>query len=218
MEVKLMAYTPNPDYTCGLAASVCTDYQGDPIKALRGALKSGHESVAEHASFTFHISGVSRALLSQLTRHRIASFSVQSQRYVYQGDEFPYVIPPRIKELGENTVLKYQVQMKTISAWYKEWAELLGGGQDANEDARFVLPNACETTITMTMNARELRHLFALRCCNRAQWEIRIMAQEMMRICKNAAPELFRGSGPACVRGACPEGTRSCGKGAKEND
>ena len=210
MEVKLMAYTPNPDYTCGLAASVCTDYQGDPIKALRGALNSGHESVAEHAVFTFTISGVSRALLAQLTRHRIASFSVQSQRYVYQGDQFEYVTPPKIMALGENTALKYQIQMRTIAAWYKEWVALLGGDEAAKEDARFVLPNACCTTLEMTMNARELLHFFSLRCCNRAQWEIRAMANEMLQRCKEKAPVIFAHAGPGCVRGNCPEGAKSC--------
>lgn len=216
MEVNLMAYTPNPDYTCGLAASVCTDYQGDPIKALRGALNSGHESVAEHAVFTFTISGVSRAILAQITRHRIASFSVQSQRYVGLEDGFSYVIPPRIQALGDEEVGRFRSQMALIQSWYNEWQEKLGGGEGANEDARFVLPNACCTQIVMTMNARELLHFFSLRCCNRAQWEIRAVADKMLEICKGVAPVIFESAGPGCVRGNCPEGKKCCGKPRKE--
>lgn len=215
MEVKLMAYTPNPDYTCGLAASVCTDYSGDPIKALRGALASGHESVAEHAVFTFTISGVSRALLAQITRHRIASFSVQSQRYVGLENGFEYIIPPRIQALGDEEVGRFHSQMALIQSWYNEWQEKLGGGEGANEDARFVLPNACCTQIVMTMNARELLHFFSLRCCNRAQWEIRALAKEMLQLCKEKAPVIFAHAGPGCVRGNCPEGAKSCKKGDK---
>lgn len=212
MNVLLIHCPHDPDYICGLAASACTDWKGDPKIALKGALASGHESVAEHANFTFQINGVSRALLAQLTRHRIASFSVQSQRYVHQGTQFPYVTPPRIKALGKAAESRYNEQMKQMGKWYAEWVNDLGGGQNAQEDARFVLPNACETVITMTMNARELRHFFSLRCCNRAQWEIRQMADEMMKLCQDAAPILFNTAGPGCVRGHCPEGKKSCGK------
>ena len=148
-----------------------------------------------------------------MTRHRIASFSVQSQRYVSLADGFGYVIPPKIRNLGVEAVREYESQMAQMQAWYAQWQEKLGGsGEGSNEDARFVLPNACETHITMTMNARELLHFFSLRCCNRAQWEIRAMAREMLRLCKKEAPVIFEAAGPGCVSGPCPEGAKSCGQ------
>lgn len=207
MNVTLIG-TPDPE-VCAIAAGMCYNAK-DPWKALKNAMAGGHESVLEHCKFTFQIDGVSRALLAQLTRHRIASFSVQSQRYVAMKGGFPYVIPPRIQQLGSNAVKRYQNQMEQISEWYDEWFELLG--KNSAEDARFVLPNACSTRLVVTMNARELRHFFSLRCCNRAQWEIRQMADEMLRICKEEAYTLFEDAGPGCVRGACPEGKHSCGK------
>ena len=156
-----------------------------------------------------------RALLAQLTRHRIASFSVQSQRYVSMADGFGYVIPPRIAALGAEAVSRYNAQMAQMQAWYLDWQARLGSGEGANEDARFVLPNACETHIAMTMNARELLHFFSLRCCSRAQWEIRALAVEMLRLCRQAAPVIFENAGPGCVHGACPEGEKSCGRAAE---
>ena len=187
----------------------------DQAAFLRRIVASGHLSVLEHASFTFGVSGVSRALLAQLTRHRIASFSVQSQRYVSLDKGFGYIVPPRIKELGEEAVREFEAQMDQMQAWYVAWQEKLGKGEGSNEDARFVLPNACETHITVTMNARELLHFFSLRCCSRAQWEIRAMAREMLRLCKQVAPVIFENGGPGCVSGPCPEGARSCGKAAE---
>lgn len=176
-------------------------------------MESGHLSVLEHATFTFAVEGVSRVLLAQLTRHRIASFSVQSQRYVSLAETFSYIIPPAIKALGEEAVARYQAQMDQMQAWYVEWQQQLGAkGEKSNEDARFVLPNACETRLIVTMNVRELMHFFELRCCMRAQWEIRGLAEEMLRLCKQAAPVLFANAGPGCVRGKCPEGDKSCGK------
>ena len=171
-------------------------------------MSMGHESVLEHASFTFLVSGVSRVLLAQLTRHRIASYSVESQRYVSYGEGFDYVIPPKIKQLGPEYVETYQAQMEQMHYWYNEWCSLL---DDKTEDARFVLPGATSTRLLVTMNARELRHFFSLRCCNRAQWEIRNMADQMLERCKTVAPQLFEDAGPGCVRGHCPEGKRSCG-------
>ena len=210
MNVTLIAHTPSPDYICGSAAAICTDYKGRPLQALQGAMKSGHESVAEHASFTFHIEGVSRALLAQITRHRMASFSVQSQRYVDMSGN-GYVMPPSIAKRSE--------QAKTFDnameiAW--DFYEMLVEMGIPKEDARYVLPNACHATMEVTMNARELRHFFSLRCCNRAQWEIRALADEMLALCKEAAPMLFADAGPGCVRGNCPEGKRACGKPRKE--
>ena len=219
--VELLAHTPDPEKTCALAARTC--YSGleyDELKAqvdekdqaafLRRIVASGHLSVLEHASFTFGVSGVSRALLAQITRHRIASFSVQSQRYVSLAEGFGYIIPPRIKALGDSAVEEFESQMAQMQSWYQGWQDKLG--ENANEDARFVLPNACETHITLTMNARELLHFFSLRCCNRAQWEIRALAREMLRLCKQVSPTIFESAGPGCVRGACPEGAKSCGK------
>jgi thymidylate synthase (FAD) len=174
----------------------------------------GHESVFEHSSFTFGIEGVSRVLLAQITRHRIASFSVQSQRYVSYENGFGYIIPPAIEALGEEAINKYRNQMNQIEEWYKDWQIQLGKGEKSNEDARFVLPNACETRILLTMNVRELRHFFSLRMCNRAQWEIKALATEMHRLCMETAPALFSDAGPACLRGKCPEGEKSCGQAA----
>ncbi len=222
LHVELLAHTPDPEKTCALAARTCysaMDY--DELKAqvdekdqaafLRRIVASGHLSVLEHASFTFGVSGVSRALLAQITRHRIASFSVQSQRYVSLAEGFGYIIPPRIKALGEDAVEEFESQMAQMQAWYQGWQDKLGNGEGSNEDARFVLPNACETHITLTMNARELLHFFSLRCCNRAQWEIRALAKEMLRQCKLVAPVIFEYAGPGCVSGPCPEGAKSCG-------
>lgn len=207
MKVTLLD-RPDPS-VCAIAAGMCYNAK-DPWKALKNAMAGGHESVLEHCKFSFQIEGVSRALLAQLTRHRIASFSVQSQRYVAMKGGFPYVIPPRIQELGEDDVKRYKAQMELMGNWYDEWFALLG--DDSAEDARFVLPNACCTKLVVTMNARELRHFFSLRCCNRAQWEIRQMADEMLKICKEEAYSLFADAGAGCVRGACPEGKHSCGK------
>lgn len=213
MKVELLRYTIDPGELCGEAAAICTNYD-DYDKALRGALSSGHESVIEHANFTFRIEGVSRALLAQITRHRIASFSVESQRYVVKEGGFKYVIPPSIVALGEEAAKQFASQMATIAEWYDGWMFMLG--KDGAEDARFVLPNACCTQMVTTMNARELRHFFELRCCNRAQWEIRALADEMFRQCMMVAPELFADAGPGCVRGHCPEGKKSCGQPRKK--
>ena len=223
LQVTLLAYTPDPEKTCALAARTCySALEYDELKALvaekdqaaflKRIVASGHLSVLEHASFTFGVSGVSRALLAQITRHRIASFSVQSQRYVSLAEGFGYVIPHRIKDLGEEAVKEFERQMEQMQTWYGEWQEKLGAGEGSNEDARFVLPNACETHITLTMNARELLHFFSLRCCNRAQWEIRALAEQIYRLVLPIAPAIFEHAGPGCVRGACPEGKRSCGQ------
>ena len=226
LRVTLLAHTPDPEKTCALAARTCysgADYdvlralvsEKDQAAFLRRIVASGHLSVLEHASFTFFVEGVSRSLLAQLTRHRIASFSVQSQRYVSMENGFDYILPPSIRELGEEAVLEYRSQMETCAQWYRQWQEKLGGGPKANEDARFVLPNACETRLTLTMNCRELLHFFSLRTCMRAQWEIRALAERMLAECRKAAPSLFENAGPGCVRGACPEGKRSCGRASE---
>lgn len=203
-----LCYSPS---TIGdLSQKISSKDQSSFVKKI---MDMGHESVLEHTSFTFGIEGVSRVLLAQLTRHRVASFSVQSQRYVSYKDGFNYIMPPKIAALGEDAQNEYHHQMQQMHEWYCEWQQRLGdAGENSNEDARFVLPGACETRLILTMNVRELRHFLGLRMCNRAQWEIRALATEMHRLCMNVAPALFFDAGPGCLRGACPEGSKSCGK------
>lgn len=225
-KVVLLQHTPNPEQVVALSAKLCYSdadimdlkegvEEKDVSKFIARLVSMGHLSPIEHASFTFGIEGVSRSLLAQITRHRIASFSVKSQRYVAANKKgaFNYVIPEAIEALGEEYVDKFKVQMDTMQGWYDEWQKLLGGDcEKSNEDARFVLPNAAETKMIVTMNARELMHFFALRCCNRAQWEIRDVAWQMLALVIKVAPTLFAGCGPACVKGACSEGKMTCGK------
>ena len=226
LKVILLRHTLAPEETVALAAKLCYSRssienlkdkisRNDQTAFIEKLMNMGHESVMEHASFTFGIEGVSRSLLAQITRHRIASFSVQSQRYVSYENGFGYIIPESIIALGEESVRQYQQQMDTIESWYTGWQQKLGKGEKSNEDARFVLPNACETRIMVTMNVRELHHFFSLRMCSRAQWEIRKLAEEMFLLCFRTAPSLFADAGPACLRGRCPEGEKSCGKAAE---
>ena len=222
MQVTLISYpSMDADKLAGMAAALCYDGK-NPERSLDHALGCGHHSVVEHAHFTFLVEGVSRALLAQLTRHRIASYSVQSQRYVSMKDKFDYVVPPRIKELGAVAVSEYERQMDTMHDWYCRWqAALLNAGhtkEHANEDARSVLPNATCTRLMVTMNARELNHFFNLRCCGRAQMEIREMAGLMLEEVKIVAPKVFEKAGPPCAYGPCPEGSRSCGKPWRKKD
>jgi thymidylate synthase (FAD) len=225
-KVALLRYTPEPEKTVALAAKLC--YSDSDIDQLKGdidlkdtskfinmLIKMGHLSPIEHATFTFSIEGVSRAFLAQVTRHRIASFSVKSQRYVGADKTFNYIIPPSIEALGQEAAEEYNAQMKQIHNWYTAWQQRLGEGEASNEDARFVLPNAAETKLVMTMNARELMHFFGLRCCNRAQWEIREVAWRMLEEVTKVAPNLFKNSGPSCVFGACKEGKMTCGKASQ---
>jgi len=203
MKVELINHTPDPDKTCAAAALGChsesdsceiiaqlSDQKAKNI--LKKTISSGHHSVIEHANFTFCISGVSRALTHQLVRHRIASFSQQSQRYV-KMTKAVYVTPPAI-ESNSSANKEFQRFMET--AW-EVYRSLVDAGINA-EDARFVLPNAATTAITVTMNARELRHFFELRCCTRAQWEIRKMAWQMLEQVKKVAPVMFEDAGPTC--------------------
>ena len=223
--VKLIRYTPAPEELIAMAGKLCYSAadlddlgegvaERDQTKYLSRLSEMGHYSTFEHASFTFGIEGVSRSLLAQITRHRIASFSVQSQRYVALGDDengFDYIVPPRIAALGEEAEAEYHAQMAQMNAWYQAWRKRLGAGESSNEDARFVLPNAAATRMLVTMNARELLHFLSLRCCNRAQWEIRSVAWQMLALAYEAAPALFGKAGPGCLRGACPEGRKCCG-------
>ena len=201
MHVSLTAYTPLPDTVCEEAAGTC--YRSNGEKALNAAMSGGHESVLEHACFTFRIEGVSRVLLAQLTRHRLVSFSVESQRYTNTKDN-PVYLPESVREYGRQ--LSLQSYMGTLFELYEDMLE----AGVPKEDARYILPMGVTTNLVMTANARELRHIFSLRCCNRAQKEIRDLAWEMLRLCKEAAPKLFADAGPGCLRGKCPE-HKSCG-------
>ena len=237
MKVELLAYTDNPEKLVATAAKLCYSTSGienisDGLdeekteKFINRLMSMGHESPIEHCSFTFGVEGVSRALLAQVTRHRIASYSVKSQRYVNEN-QFEYVTPPEIennekaKKIYIDTMVdlqdKYEKLVEILKAEHmKKGVEEKKAEKLANEDARFVLPNACETKIIMTFNARSLFNFFNHRCCERAQWEIRAMADEMLKLVKEVAPTLFKKCGPPCVRGACPEGAMSCGKAAEK--
>jgi thymidylate synthase (FAD) len=217
MKVKLLKSTKDAEKICAVAARLCytaskiddidENLTTDKVKdLLNKVISSGHHSVLEHAFFTFGIEGVSRALLAQLTRHRIASFSVQSQRYIKFKPGADFVFPETIKK-DERLLEKYNNFLKNTENLYKEFLE---AGVPA-EDARYILPNAVATQIIMTMNARELKHFFAVRCCNRAQWEIKDMACCMLNIVKKEAPLLFENSGPDCAREGCRE-TFTCGR------
>ncbi len=228
LKVALLACTPNPQEIVAMSARLCysesdiSDLQKgveekDQSRYIKRLVDMGHLSPIEHCSFSFGIEGVSRALLAQITRHRLASFSVQSQRYVSKEQTegcFDYILPPAIEALGDEAVREFDEQMMTMQTWYNKWHQRLGTGESSNEDARFVLPNACETRMVVTMNARELQHFFNLRCCNRAQWEIRALAWEMLKLAEQKAPALFSDAGPGCIAGPCPEGKMSCGKSA----
>ncbi len=213
MKVTLLAHTPDADNLCAAAGNSCYSDRGaseilgtiDSEKTLSRIVGMGHHSVIEHAMFTFSVEGVSRALTHQLVRHRVASYSQQSQRYVSM-DNATFVTPHTIEDNKEAEEL-YDSVMDTIWDAYKKLEEM---GVPA-EDARYLLPNGCTTNITLTMNARELLHLFSLRSCNRAQWEIREMSDQMLKICKEVSPVIFKHAGPPCTRGPCPEGKKTCG-------
>ena len=242
MKVELLAHTPDPERIVATAAKLC--YSSSDIGSLRDGLTDdkiesfidmlasiGHESVMEHVTFTFGIEGISRACSHQLVRHRIASYSQKSQRYVNE-DGFEFITPPAIADIPEAKE-EYDRVIDIITESYSKIADMLtekhkkalmDGGADektaagkarklANEDARFLLPNACETKIVVTMNVRSLFNFFRHRCCNRAQWEIRDVANEMLRLCLKTAPHIFAHAGPSCVAtGKCPEGKMTCGK------
>lgn len=218
MKVYLLKYTPDPELAVARAARVCYsrlsgedlfgDMDREEVKRLiRMLWERGHLSVFEHASFTFSISGVSRALTHQLVRHRIASYSQKSQRYVDER-KFEYVVPPLVARNPEARV-RFEALMEDIRVCY----EYLIRSGVAREDARYVLPNACETSIVATFNARSLHNFFRLRCCFRAQWEIRRLAYRMLSQVRKVAPTLFENAGPSCIsEGVCHEGAASCGR------
>ena len=268
LKVKLMAHTPEPDKVVASAAKLCYSPVGvDQIqeklddekiaKFVNHLVSIGHESPLEHVSFTFAIEGISRVTSHQIVRHRIASPSQQSQRYV-KLEQFEYIIPPEIekrkfaKEIFIKQMEKSQeaydllVDNLIVSIFFEKYRDKfleisleLQDGKDAGkynihaqeidllkdkypklyskiekmaiEDARYVFPNACETKMVFTINARSLLNFFSKRCCERAQWEIRQLADEMLRLVKEVAPIIFQNAGAPCVRGACPEGSMSCG-------
>ena len=219
MKVRLINYTRNPEKIVAQSASLCYSAMdiGDLSKTLTEAtikklvekiIKLGHYSVLEHVSFTFAIEGISRVTTHQLVRHRLASFSQQSQRYVKVKKEgFPYIMPKSIKK-NKEIEKKYRETLEELNRIYHEFIE----NAIPAEDARYILPQAVETKIILSANARELMHIFRLRCCNRAQWEIREMAKKMLEEVKDIAPNIFKTAGPPCISGICPEGELSCGK------
>lgn len=195
------------DYLCGMAAAMCTGSK-NPMKALHTAIDCGHESVEEHANYTFQIDGVSRVLLAQITRHRLASFSVKGQRYNKVTADAEVIMPPKIKERpGAAEIFEKQVQGAIES-----YLALVESYAIEPEDARYMLPEGMTCTMIVTMNMRELRHFFELRMCNRAQWEIRNLADAMYKELASYAGDLMRHSGPKCVDGKCTEGKLCCGK------
>lgn len=214
--VTLITYTPDPERVIAAAARLCyADTTAEKIydevkdnteKTIRIILRNGHESPFEHASFTFGIDGISRACSHQLVRHRLASPNQQSQRYVKAHDKLRAIVPQKVKD----NPVAMSIWNDTVAQCAKGYAQLTDLGIPA-EDARSVLPNATETHMIFTFNARELRHLFSVRCCNRAQSEIREVAWQMLDLVKPIAPLIFSNAGPGCVRGHCPEGTMSCG-------
>ena len=221
IKVKLLEHTPHPERVVAMAARLCysaagaeelaekmTDEQVE--KLVDKIIQMGHASTMEHVSFTFGIEGVSRVLTHQLVRHRLASYSQQSQRYVAEHD-FEYILPPSIAERPEASE-RFKALMENIQQAYNYLVE----AGVPKEDARYVLANATETKIVVTMNARSLMHFFNLRCCNRAQWEIRELAYKMLAEAKAVAPLLFKNAGASCVAtGHCPEGAMTCGKFAE---
>jgi len=226
LKVILLRHSPNPEETIAMAAKLC--YSPADITSLKDKIetkdqkafveklvKMGHMSPIEHASFTFAVEGISRACSHQLVRHRLASYSQQSQRYVSEESGFDYIIPPSVKEdkeLKKIFVSFMEHAQEAYNSMVRKLNEKGIKGESANQDARFILPNAAETKIMVTMNARELLHFFRQRCCNRAQWEIRHMAEEMLKLVKKAAPTIFHKAGPGCLYSPCPEGDYSCGK------
>ena len=241
LKVEVLRYTPDGEKLIASAAKLCYSSIGineieenlnknNTEKFLQLLIDLNHESPIEHISFTFGVEGISRTLTHQLVRHRIASFSQQSQRYV-KLEQFDYIMPPAIennkeaKELFEQAMAEDQKYYDKITSilfeeHYKKYIELEFTEKEAKskaekesiEDARYIFPNACETKIVFTMNARSLLNFFKLRCCNRAQWEIRELAIQMLKEVKNIYPTLFKNAGPSCIGNPCPEGKMTCGK------
>ena len=221
MNVILLSYTPEPDALVAAAARICYSditaselLQNEENNLSRNLIahlfKSGHLSTFEHVNFTFGIDGLSRVASHQLVRHRLASFSQQSQRYVKMSyDEDSVIIPPSIKNNPEAEKI-FETQAKSAHETYKKLLDL----GISKEDARFILPHGNSTRLVLTMNARELHHFFNLRLCRRAQWEIHELARKMLILCREKAPILFEKAGPSCIFGQCHE-AKSCGNAYK---
>ena len=220
MKIKILAHTPNPERVIALAGKLCYSQVGidelnDKIsdeqveKFITKLSDMGHMSPFEHASFTFAIEGISRNCSHQIVRHRLASFSQQSQRYVKMKGE--YVVPPYIY-WHEELLLEFNHALEDADKAYNKLVEgLIRYGRtekEAIEDARYILPSACTTKMEVTMNVRELLHFFKQRCCKRAQWEIREVAKEMLKQCKEVSPILFKNAGAPCS--TCKEGELKC--------
>jgi thymidylate synthase (FAD) len=216
MDVRLLNSTPQPERAIAAAARVCYAPVGaaelmetmseDEIRnILRIIMTSGHLSALEHATYTFAIDGVSRAMTHQLVRHRIASYNQQSQRYVSYESDPTFIIPP---DVDAHPVAREQFLAGCAQA-FLSYRALIDEGIAA-EDARYLLPNAMETKIVVTMNIRELLHFFSLRSCRRAQWEIREVSDRMLELVTPTAPYIFMDAGASCRRGSCPEGKMSC--------
>jgi thymidylate synthase (FAD) len=217
VDVRLLNHTPDPERAIAAAARLCYAPVGaaelleqmsdEAVKrVLKTIITSGHTSALEHASYTFAIDGVSRALTHQLVRHRLASYNQQSQRYVKYDEEPCFVVPPAVAA-DPDAAAAFQA---ATAAAFDAYRALLDAGVPA-EDARYLLPNAMETKIVVTMNIRELLHFFELRCCNRAQWEIRELALRMLELAEPTAPYIFMDAGASCRRGPCREGKMTCG-------
>lgn len=234
LKVKILAHTPNPEEVIAQSAKLCYSKVGvDEImekltpekieKFLAHLIEIGHESPLEHVTFTFAIEGIDRTVSHQLVRHRLASYSQQSQRYVKLDETFEHTTPNVVKamELEDewrddmmeilDKYIKWQGKIKEYVEKNNYPTNGMSAEKVANENARGMLPNACETKLVMTMNARELLHFFSKRCCHRAQEPICELANEMLRLCKEVAPTLFAYAGAPCVRGKCPEGNMTCG-------
>jgi thymidylate synthase (FAD) len=218
VDVRLLYHTPEPERAIAAAARLCyspigaaelmEDLSDEAVRrVLKTIMSSGHLSALEHASYTFAIEGVSRALTHQLVRHRLASYNQQSQRYVRYDRPPEFIEPPAIEADGQ----AHEVFVLATEAAFEAYRTMLDLGVPA-EDARYVLPNAMETKIVVTMNVRELLHFFELRCCKRAQWEIRALALRMLDLVTPTAPYVFFDAGASCRRGPCREGSMTCGE------
>lgn len=218
MDVRLLYHTPDPERSIAAAARLCYAPVGaaqlletmseDAVRrVLKTIITSGHTSALEHASYTFAVDGVSRAMTHQLVRHRLASYNQQSQRYVTYAEEPCFIVPPSV----EANAAVADLFAAATSGAFEAYRALIQAGVPA-EDARYVLPNATETKIVITMNVRELLHFFELRCCKRAQWEIRELALRMLELAEPTAPYIFMDAGASCRRGPCREGAMTCGE------
>lgn len=172
MNVTILSSTYEPVDLISMAAGTCYGKTDISAKRVKACIDSGHLSVLEHASVTFLIEGISRACSHQLVRHRLASYSQQSQRYckIDVDSHDWYVVPPDISDSGN-----LEAYRRYMECYAKAYKDFLNAGNKP-EDARYLLPEACKTEIVMTMNAREIFHFLDLRQSKRSQWEIRELA------------------------------------------